>query len=118
MGRFMRMFERRCVQVLANGHAGQSFRLACLPGRNPGGCPPRLLRDRPADEPHGWRKSAREWGMGYMLCMGSNSVDGGKGYEGLMAEGLPLVAKGPPLGRGGMGGENICGGSACRVARV
>ncbi len=56
--------------------------------------------------------------MGYMLCMGSNSVDGGKGYEGLMAEGLPLVAKGPPLGRNGMGGENICGGSACRVARV
>ena len=240
----MRMFERRCVQVLANGHAGQSFRLACLPGRNPGGCPPQLLRDRPADglhgsvilmwvfgswagscgcsrgvafrfwrtvtrvslsdwlafqagirgfknprllrdrpadgwhrsvilmrvfgswagscgclrgvafrfwrmvtrvslsdwlafqagiwggenpqllrdRPadglHGWRKSAREWGMGYLLCMGSNSVDGGKGYEGLMAEGLPLVAKGPPLGRGGMGGENICGGSACRVARV
>ena len=81
---------------------------------------PRLLRDRPADGLHGWRKSAREWGMGYMLCMGSNSVDGGKGYEGLMAEGLPLVAKGPPLGRNGMGGEISYGylrggGIACKV---
>ena len=34
---FMRIFERHCVQVLANGHAGQSFRLACLLGKNPGG---------------------------------------------------------------------------------
>ena len=27
--------------------------------------------------------------MGDLLCMGSNSVDGGKGYEGLMAKGAP-----------------------------
>ena len=31
------------------GHAGQSFRLACLAGKNPGSKDPRLLRDRPSD---------------------------------------------------------------------
>ena len=35
---------KRCVS-----RAGQSFRLACLSGKNPGGENPRLLRDRPAD---------------------------------------------------------------------
>ena len=35
-GRFLRIFEERCVWLLAKGHAGQSFRLACLTGKNPG----------------------------------------------------------------------------------
>ncbi len=29
------------------GHAGQSFRLACLPGKNPGVCPPPAI-ERPS----------------------------------------------------------------------
>ena len=38
------------AQEMAEGHAGQSFRLACLSGKNPGGSKdPRLLRDRPTD---------------------------------------------------------------------
>ena len=36
------------------GHSGQSFRLACLSGKNPGGNP-RILRDRPTDGAASWR---------------------------------------------------------------
>ena len=64
---------------------------------------PQLLRDRPADGA-AWMARICEGMVGWVICRawGSYSVDGGQGYEGLMAEGLPLVAKGPPRGRGGM----------------
>ena len=64
---------------------------------------PRLLRDRPADGA-AWMARICEGMEGWVICRawGSYSVDGGKGYEGLMAEGLPSAAKEPPRGQGGM----------------